>query len=309
MKQFENVSVQKVSWVKSNKIKLEASCGVANLYYPETIDELKGLICSFYENKEEFDLIGHCSNTLFLPSYKTKHLVCTKHLSKYTEDDDFIYCECGVPVSILSKYAVEKGYKGFEGLCDLPGTIASGVYGNCGCFGCTVLELVESFTLLGNDGTEKTLRVADLKPSFRSTALKRGELKGVIIGVRLKKVLGQVDEIKRLAQQAHDKRKATQPTGANNLGSTFNGGQKATFKGYLFKVVLLCLSKLYHHKQQRVYLPKALALFGKSQYSPYLWNWGRWMFYDEKSYELFPKYYEFLKTLFKDIRLEIEIKK
>lgn len=309
MKHITNVSAQKVSWVKSNKDLLEANDGIENLYYPETTEELTGLINSLNNNNEDYDLIGHSSNTLFLPSYHIKHLICTKYLKNFSEDTDYIYCECGVPVSILSKYAVDKGYKGFEGLCDLPGTIASGIYGNCGCFGCTVLELVDSFTLLRSDGTEETLSVEELKPIFRSTALKRGELKGVIIGVRLKKVIGQVDEIKRLAVEAHNRRLATQPTGANNLGSTFNGGQKATFKGYLFKVVLLCLSKLYHHKQQRVYLPKALALFGKSQYSPYLWNWGRWMFYDEKSYELFPKYYEFLKTLFKDIRLEIEIKK
>lgn len=309
MKHLQNVSAQQVSWVKSDKDRLERVLGIENLYYPETTEELKNLVLSFQESNEDFDLIGFSSNTLFLPSYKVKHLICTKYLQQYSEDEHYINCDCGVSVSVLSRMAVEKGYKGFEGLCDLPGTIASGVYGNCGCFGCSVLSLVESFTFLTDQGEEKELKVDDLKPTFRSTSLKRKELSGVILKVKLRKTFGDIQEVKTLADKAHQTRKNNQPSGANNLGSTFNGGNQSTIKGLLFKSLIRLQKMLHPSKQQRELLPAVMSVYGQSKFAPYLWNWGRWMFLDEKAHDLFPEYVVFLKSLFKDIRLEIEIKR
>jgi len=309
MQHIQNISAQKVSWVKSNKEALEKnSDAIKNLWYPETIDELTNLIRDFQMKGSQYDLIGYSSNTLFLPSYTIDNLICTKKLSEWRETEDAIICDCGVNVAMLSKEMLKKGYKGFFGLIDLPGTIASGVYGNCGCFDCSVCELLDSFTMLTSEGDIKTYHVDDLKLQFRSTSLKRHELSGTILQVVLKKIQGNAEEEQAKANQAHATRLATQPNAANNLGSTFNGSDW-TLKGKF----LMRLDRFFLHvvhiqsASQRIKI--VITLLGGKKYSKYLYSWNRFMFYDNFSYLLFSKYEKFLKSICSDVHLEIEIRK
>ena len=183
MKILHNVSPQQISWVKSNKDRLEKNTSIANLYYPETTSELLDLLHNFRNSNQVFDIIGHSSNTLFLPSYKCDNLICTKELKSWHETDETIVCDCGVNVANLSKQMVAKGYVGFEGLTDLPGTIAAGVYGNCGCRGCSVNGLVQSFQLLLPDGSIKVIGF------YRYCLFLIGQKVKVVIGKRCGEIL------------------------------------------------------------------------------------------------------------------------
>lgn len=116
-------------------------------------------------------------------------------------------------------------------------------------------------------------------------------------------------ELQRIARINHEYRKKTQPTGLNNLGTTFNGGSHPTIKGLLFKIIQRAVTIFSKNKDVRAIYPKTLKLFGKSKFIPYIYYWNRYMFLDETAHDLFDEYYEFLKTLFKDVRLEIEIRK
>ena len=80
-----NVSANKVSWVKSNKARLDESSLIENLYYPEDIEELKDLLLSLIQKKEPYEIIGFSSNTLFLPTYRTKHLICTRFVKTFEQ--------------------------------------------------------------------------------------------------------------------------------------------------------------------------------------------------------------------------------
>ena len=309
MKILNDISAQHISWVKSNKEALEAVHGIQNLYYPENLEELTKLISDIRNKKESFDIIGYSSNTLFLPTYRAQHVICTKKINSWVETVDTIICDCGVPVSKLSKWAVEQGYVGFEGLTDLPGTIAAGVYGNCGCRGCSINSIVRSFILLDEDNKTKEYTVEDLKLKYRSTTLKRGELVGVILQVVLNKVKGNAEELKAIAHYNHDIRKNYQPSGFNNLGTTINGGKDLTIKGRCYKLIERFIRVIKKNNDGRISYPIVLKIMGKSRFIPYIYYWNRYMFLDEKSHELFNDYFVFLKTLYRDVRLEIEIKK
>lgn len=303
------ISSQVVSWVKSNKRLLEAHEGIENLYYPESLQELQDLILNLRVNNESFDLIGYSSNTLFLPSYSTKHLICTKHVNKWEETDDYIICDCGVSVSQLARFAVEKGYVGFEGLTDLPGTIAAAVYGNCGCRGCSVNELVKSFTLMNNKDEIKEYSIKDITPTYRSTALKRGEIQGTILQVILNKIQDDPEKLKKIAEYNHATRLVQQPSAANNLGTTINGGSDITIYGKCIMVLNRLIKIIPSYKDSRKSFPLVLKIIGKGKFSPYVYYWNRYMFLDEKSHKLFNEYYSFTKQLYKDARLEIVIRK
>lgn len=309
MKVCNNVSVQLISWVKSNKRLLDEQKGIERLYYPETITELEELLRVFIGYNVKFDLIGFSSNTLFLPSYKVSNVICTKYVNDFKENVDSIICDCGVPVSKIAKYAVDKGYIGFEGLLDLPGTIGAAVYGNCGCRGCSINALVNSFTMMDETGMINDYTVEELKQAYRSTSLKRGELKGTILQVTLEKKQGDANKLKILAEKNHIIRKMQQPTGANNLGTTFNGGAKKTLKGYILCFLEYVIQFIIGNRDVRISFPLLLKVIGQGRFAPYVYYWNRYMFIDERSHDLFPKYYSFLKSLYKDVCLEIEIRK
>ena len=78
MKTYENISAQRISWIKSNKRILETKTGIKKLYYPETLDELRDLVIKLNNNHEQYDIIGYSSNTLFLPSYAADNLFSSK---------------------------------------------------------------------------------------------------------------------------------------------------------------------------------------------------------------------------------------
>lgn len=308
MKILENISAQQISWVKSNKKNLEAQSGIKKLYYPEALDELKDLIMKLNSNNEQYDIIGYSSNTLFLPSYTADNVVCTKYVNSWSDADNEFVCDCGAAIGKISKYAIEQGYIGFEGLTDLPGTVAAGIYGNCGCRGCAVNKIVESFTLLTPDNRVIELTPQQLNLKYRSSSLKRNEVQGVILQIKLIRNYGKAEELIKIAEKNHLIRKKNQPSGLNNLGTTFNGGSKCTVKGLLFTLLEKTIQVLLLTSDRRKSYPKALRLVGKAKFIPYLFNPKRYMFIDEKSHILFDEYCSFLRSLYKDSRLEIEIR-
>lgn len=307
MKIYHNVSAQQVSWVKSNKQQLEANKQIANLYYPESREEFVSLIKKLYAECQPFDIIGYSSNTLFLPSYKTEHLICTKDINSWHEEGGYIICDCGVNISQLSKIMVEKGYIGFEGLTDLPGTVAAGVYGNCGCRGCSVNEIADFITLLTPKGEIQKLNVTNLNLQYRSSSLKRGDIKGIIIDVYFKIRQGDAQELKQKSKANHLIRLKEQPSAANNLGTTFIGS-KLTMRGLIYRQLEKLVKLVYRTEDSRKSFPIVLKLTCNKEFIPYVYYWNRYMFLTEESHPLFFKYYDFVKGLFRDARLEIEIR-
>ena len=162
-----------------------------------------------YLKGKDFDLIGHTSNIYFLPDYSVDVMVSTRKCKQYTLTEDVIECDCGVPVAKLARKMVDEGVKGFEGLIDLPGTVGAAVYGNASCYGCSINSLLIAFDLLKPDGTIETMYPSDLKLTKRSSSLKRHELKGIILSVKLKKEQGVAVLLKNLADKNHHKRKVS----------------------------------------------------------------------------------------------------
>jgi UDP-N-acetylmuramate dehydrogenase len=306
MKHYKNISVQDISWVKSNRMILEKIKGVDNLYYPEALLELIDLVTELEMRHSPYLIIGHSSNTLFLPSFHIDNIICTLHLRHWEETESHIVCDCGVSVSSLAKKMVKKGYIGFEGLTDLPGTIASAVYGNCGCRGCSINSLVDYFTLLLPSGEIRHLSPSDLHPTYRSTALKRGDVRGVIMQVFLKIERGDRTELEQKAEDHHRTRMREQPPAANNLGTTFVLGQP-NLLGRLCCFAMRVI-RLWAGSDVASYA-WLLRLLGKGRFAPYTWRVERYLFYDAKAHLLFGHYMKFVKRLYPKAQLEIEIRK
>lgn len=292
-----------------------AESGIIGTYYePENKAELEGICKELFCQNKRFDLIGHTSNIYFLPGYNVDYMVSTRKCNTYIESEHEIVCDCGVPVMKLARKMIAEGIKGFEGLIDLPGTVAASVYGNASCYGCSISHLLISCEVLLPDGKRKTLFPNDLRFSKRSSALKRGDLSGVILSIKLRKDFGERDEIKRLADRNHQKRKQTQPAPSDNLGSIYfkSGGWS------LYSCLPRMLSKIYEmlfffsvkdrKERKKRKMEFLFRLIGGTDVFPYVYDWNRYIWKDEHSHKMFWKFHRLHQKMFKESEFEIEIK-
>lgn len=306
----KELKIASISWLSSFK-----GDGIIKAYYePETLPELQSLCSDFYFRGVSFDIIGHTSNTLFSPDYKCERMISTRKLNHFVFKENSIECECGTSVHTLSLAAIQAGIEGFEGLVDLPGTVAAALYGNAGCFNCSISALLREATIINKDGIIQRVPPEWFAFSLRSSALKRNEKKAIILSVSLKKKMGDAAALKSIAEHNHKVRKETQPEPKNSLGSIFSVEGKKTFINYIISTITyaygICLRLLGHSKQVIKQKRKHLTfiILNAQDVEPYVrnWNWYQWK--DERSYTLFWKYVDLHKLMFTNSQFEIEIK-
>ena len=307
----ENLPISKFAWIRT----LKGNGRVKKFYEPNTLQELINLCKGFYEKGLDFDLIGHTSNTLYTPDYVCERMVSTRKVRNYEIKEDCIECECGTPIRQLSLAAIENGIKGFEGLVDLPGTVAAALYGHATCFNCDISALLEEATILNQDGKMQIVKPEWFAFGCRSSALKRKEKKAIILKIKFKKEEGNRDELKMISDYNHARRRATQPEAKNSLGSIFVGSHKPTILNWslsaITKIYGLFLNLIGKSPNEVAKRKKHLffTFLGACDVEPYIpyWNWYQWK--DERSHELFWKYYKLHQRLFKSSDFEIEIKR
>ena len=209
---------------------------------------------------------------------------------------------------------IEKGYAGFEGLIDLPGTIASAVYGNAGCFGSSVSSLLIEAQIITANGDIEKVKSDWFDFKKRSSALKRGEKKGIIASLEFKIVNADSESLKKKAEENHNKRVSVQPGPLNSLGSIFAISGRTTVLGYCIKAIgraYIAVLKLKGYPEETITKKRehlTFVLLRATDVEPYVrtWNWYQWR--DDKSHQLFWKYVRLHKLLFTRSDFEIEIK-
>ena len=306
-----NHSIAKTSWLASYN-----GNGEASYYYePESLDELIELCSELYRSNQQFDLVGHTTNTLYIDGYSCENLITTRKLSGFEIYDDFIACQCGVSVRKLALNAVDNGIEGFEGLIDLPGTVAAAIYGHASCYECDISSLLVEAQILTTDGKIQTVTPEWFEFTHRSSALKKGEKKAVILSLKLKCKRGDSGELKKIAEINHTKRITSQPEAKNSLGSIFRDQGRPTFLNYCISLIIkaytiiLRFVKCSDEQIDRRCKHLIFCLLGATDIEPYVkyWNWYQWN--DEKSHRLFWKFVRLHKLLFTRSVFEIEIKK
>lgn len=305
-----NVPLNKKTWIKTG--------GICNFFVtPSTVLQLEQFASFLYQNNIVFEVVGATSNCYFLNSYSPKVVISTLHLNKIFETDSNIICDCGVLVSNLARECVKKGYKGFFGLVNLPGTISAAIYGNAGCYGCKVTSLLEEMSVLTYNSSTgqveiKKLNVDHLSLSHRSTAFKRKEILGTILSVTLKKELSEPKTEMEKAEYATLNRKATQELPVRNLGSVY---MKLVYRkilkntiAYFQKTVLRVFHiahdgmTFYKHLQLWMYGYRCLdKCISDKNINTFIWA-------DSEAEKMFLIYQEFISKVYSNPQLEIEIK-
>ena len=305
-----NIPLSKKTWIKTG--------GNCNFFVtPNTILQLQQIASFLYKNIIPFEVVGATSNCYFLNDYSPKVVISTLHLNKIVETDSKIICDCGVLVSTLARKCVKKGYKGFSGLVNLPGTISAAIYGNAGCFGCHVTSLLEHVSVLTyNKSTNQVeitkLNVHQLYLSHRSSVFKRKDILGVILSVTLKKELSEPRTEMKKAEYATLTRKSTQEPPVGNLGSIY---MKLVYRKNMKNIIAYSIKSMLrflHISNDGMTFYKHLQLwfYGYRFLDKYISdkNINTFIWADSDSEKMFPIYQEFMNKVYLNPQLEIEIK-
>ncbi|MCL4259661.1 MAG: UDP-N-acetylmuramate dehydrogenase, partial [Anaerolineales bacterium] len=138
-----------------------------------------------------------------------------------------------VVFSNLANRCASKGLSGLEWGSAVPGTIGGAVYGNAGAFGGDIAGSLISAELLTESGREK-FSAEQMGYAYRSSVLKRGEVKAVVLSAELKLENSTKEDVTARIHQFVAHRKATQPPGAS-MGSMFKN-PSGDYAGRLIEV-------------------------------------------------------------------------
>lgn len=300
-----NIPLSKKTWIKTG-----GEC--AYWIVPQSVLQMTEVCRYLYANKVEFDVVGQTSNIFFHSTYHPQVVVSTLKVNHYKIKEDVITCDCGALVVKLAKDCLSRGYAGFYGLTGLPGTVAASVNNNAGCFDCSISSMLVSTECLFPDGTVREVCREELHFSRRSSALKRKELKCVLLSVTLHPLrASSIEDETKKAHKAMEHRRNHQERSLPNLGSIFC---KMSLKRNARNIVSVSVAKIQSvfgiSEFMRVFKRMQLALYGYRDLDPYISdkNIDIFIWRDSGAEEAFERYKQFMNAAYRKLSIEIEEK-
>ena len=187
----------------------------------DTSAELARIVKLLWENQMPFTMLGGGSNVLVSDRGVRGVVVLNraKGVKFHAGDQPSVTVESGVVFSNLANRCASKGLAGLEWAATVPGTVGGAVYGNAGAFGGDMAGNLVSAELLTEAG-KQTFTVEQMEYGYRTSVLKRGEVKAVVLSAELALKNSTKEEVTVKIQQFSAHRKTTQPPGAS-MGSMF----------------------------------------------------------------------------------------
>lgn len=147
-------------------------------------------------------------------------LVIQSALRTMSIDGDHIRMESGVITALVARKAADAGLGGFEWAIGVPGTIGGAVYGDAGCYGGEmkdVVETVEAYRI--SDRQVATYTNAECRFGYRESRFKTDPHIILACTIRLKP--GDADVSKKRMQEIVETRKLKQPLEQSSAGCAF----------------------------------------------------------------------------------------
>ena len=169
-----------------------------------------------------FIVLGGGSNVLVSDRGVREVVLLNKAQAVHFETGDaapHVRAEAGANFSQLARRAATRGLSGLEWAAAVPGTVGGAVYGNAGAFGGDVAHNLLRADLLTDHGREAWL-VEQFGYGYRTSVLKRGEVRAVVLQAVFALTPGRREEVAAAIDEFTARRKATQPPGAS-MGSMF----------------------------------------------------------------------------------------
>ena len=184
-------------------------------------DELAEIMTLVWQQGLDYFILGGGSNILVSDNGMRGLTVLNRAKAVRFENGDQpkVWVESGVVFSNLANRCASKGLSGLEWAATVPGTVGGAVYGNAGAFESDTAGNLIWAELLIESGRERW-PVSKMEYGYRTSALKRGEMKAVVLSAELSLKNATKEAVSVKIGQFSERRKSTQPPGAS-MGSMF----------------------------------------------------------------------------------------
>lgn len=199
-----------------NTFKLESNCFA--MIKPNNEKELIEALNIIREYNYKYIVLGNASNVI-LPSFYDGIVISLSKMNKYEIRDNTLYVESGCMINKVSNELVNLGYGGLDFACGIPGTIGGSIYGNAGCYGSSISEVLISARIF--DG-ENIIDVSndDMKFNYRYSMLKEHK-NYIVLSAIFKIEKKDINELKNLVKERNEKRISSQDLSHPSNGSVF----------------------------------------------------------------------------------------
>lgn len=187
---------------------------------PDSIEKLSAVISVCNKNDVNVLILGKGSNLLVSDNGFRGVVISTANLDKIElVDETTIYCQSGVTLSKLCRFALDNSLTGLEFAFGIPGSAGGAAYMNAGAYGGEMKDVLYKCDHITSDGIIDSFSNSELDLSYRHSAYSKSDK--VITALYLKLKKGNKEEIKAKMDELMGKRRDKQPLEYPSAGSTF----------------------------------------------------------------------------------------
>ena len=187
---------------------------------PKAKEEVRDVIRICKEAGMPYYIIGNGSNLLVSDAgYRGVIVQIYKEMNEVKVEGDLVKAQAGALLSGIAAKALGAELSGFEFASGIPGTIGGACVMNAGAYGGEMKDVLESVTVLTDEGKIIELGRNELELGYRTSVIaKKGY---IVLGAVLKLERGDGEKIKTYMDELKEKRVTKQPLEYPSAGSTF----------------------------------------------------------------------------------------
>ena len=186
----------------------------------ENKEQLKKVLYYLRKTEHEYFVLGNGTNLLVSDrGYDGVVIQIGSKMSAIRVDGNRIYVQAGALLSQTAKQALDAGLTGMEFASGIPGSVGGGIVMNAGAYDGEMESIVESVTVLNEDGEFMVLDHDTMEFGYRSSIIKNRPF--IVVEAVLKLEQGDKDSIKEKMDDFALRRRQKQPLEYPSAGSTF----------------------------------------------------------------------------------------
>lgn len=186
----------------------------------ESTEQLQGLLRYLPKVEIPYYIIGNGSNLLVGDKgYKGIIIKLAESMSEVTVEGNRVTAQAGASLAKVARTAMEHGLTGMEFAAGIPGTVGGGVIMNAGAYDGEMKMVVDTVTVINNDGEKLTLNNSTMEFGYRTSVLKNQKF--VVVECTFLLQPGDKEEIKAKMDDFGARRREKQPLEYPSAGSTF----------------------------------------------------------------------------------------
>lgn len=190
------------------------------MVFPENAIMLSNVIRYITDNGLRYLVIGKGSNMLISDDGYRGVVINTSSLDSIVLfDETTIYCQSGISLAKLCRFALDNSLTGLEFAYGIPGSAGGAAYMNAGAYGGEMKDVLISCDHISSDGKIGKFDKNELDLSYRHSAYSDSDK--VITSLTLKLEKGDPAQIKARMDELIKKRRDKQPLEYPSAGSTF----------------------------------------------------------------------------------------